>query len=227
MDTSMSVKTRLFLVRHAVVRENHGKVYGAEDMNCDCSDHAQFAWLAENLPAKSPYVTSALKRTQQTANAAIAKGYSGEHVASFAELNEQCFGAWEGLSYDEIRDQYGASAERFWLAPAGKRPPSTEMKIAESFHDLATRTNKALQQITKDHAGKDVVIFAHGGTIRAALAIAMGLYQPENPDGLSPIFGFKVDNLSLSRLDHVAYTTEAGTADEYWRIGLFNALRTA
>lgn len=220
----MSVKTRLFLVRHAVVMENHGKVYGAEDMDCDCSDQAKFAWLAEHLPSKSSYVTSALKRTQQTANAAIAEGYSGEHVASLAALNEQCFGAWEGLSYDEIRDQYGASAERFWLTPAGKRPPSSGMKIGESFHDLAARTNTALQKIAEDHAGKDVVIFAHGGTIRAVLAIAMGLFDPNNPQALAPIFSFRVENLSLSRLEHIRYTNEGGDLDQYWRINLVNAL---
>ena len=222
----MSIKTRLFLIRHAVVTETHGKVYGAGDVNCDCSDDAQFSWLAENLPPKSPYITSGLKRTHQTAEATIAKGFSGVHVASLADLNEQCFGAWEGLSYDEIRAQYGLSSQQFWLAPAEERPPSTPERTGESFSDLTHRTHCALKQITTEYAGQNIVVFAHGGTIRAALAVAMGLYQPDNPDHLAPIFAVKVDNLSLSRINHVAYTTEEGEADSYWRVQSFNMSRT-
>lgn len=218
----MSVKTRLFLIRHAVVTETEGKVYGAGDVNCDCSDTAQIHWLAQQLPDSAASITSGLKRTLQTAHAVMNAGFESAHLASLTDLNEQCFGAWEGLSYDEIRAEYGASAQKFWLAPAGERPPSTPERTGESFHDLTVRTHRALQQITTEYGGQDIAIFAHGGTIRAALAVAMGLYHPDAPETLAPIFAFKVDNLSLSRIDHVAYTAEDGEPDDYWRVQSFN-----
>ena len=217
--------TRLWWIRHAIVTETEGTVYGQSDVSCDCSDTPQMRWLADTLPKDAVVITSALKRTHQTAAAVEAAGFGGRRTASHPELNEQCFGAGEGLNYNEIRARYGGSSQQFWLSPAGRRPESAPDRQGESFFDLTQRTHQALERMVRDHAGQDIAVFAHGGTIRAALAIAMGLYNPDNPDILSLIFSFRVDNLSLSCIDHTSYTTKDGTPDQYWRIRLFNSLK--
>ena len=68
------------------------------------------------------------------------------------------------------------------------------------------------------HAGRDIVAVTHGGTIRAALAIALGL-DPEQA------LAFTVDNCSLTRLDHIAgpLGSHAPESESAWRVVFVNA----
>jgi broad specificity phosphatase PhoE len=72
---------------------------------------------------------------------------------------------------------------------------------------MSVRVQRAIHRHTATHAGRDIVAVTHGGTIRAALALALGLM----PGGA---LGFSVDNLSLTRLDHIAGPDGAGA----WRV---------
>ena len=67
----------------------------------------------------------------------------------------------------------------------------------ESFLDLYNRVRGAIERINAEQAGKDVIAVAHGGTIKAAIGLALG-GQPEK--GLA----FDIDNCSVTRLDHFA-----------------------
>ncbi len=80
----------------------------------------------------------------------------------------------------------------------------------ESFMDLYNRVCGAIERITIEQAGKDIVAVAHGGTIKAAVGLALG-GQPEK--GLA----FDIDNCSVTRLDHIA---SAGHAN--WRLPMVN-----
>lgn len=64
----------------------------------------------------------------------------------------------------------------------------------------------------RTYRGNDIVAVAHGGTIRAALVIALGL----PPRGG---FAFTIDNCSLTRLDHYQGKRGAG-----WRVPMVNHL---
>jgi alpha-ribazole phosphatase len=55
-----------------------------------------------------------------------------------------------------------------------------------------------------------VIAVGHGGTIKAAIALALG-GQPEK--GLA----FDIDNCSVTRLDHIA-----GPAVDVWRLPMVN-----
>ena len=57
-----------------------------------------------------------------------------------------------------------------WFAPAIERAPN-----GESFVDLFERVTPAIDGLTAEHRGRDIVAVTHGGTIRAALALALGL----------------------------------------------------
>ena len=67
-----------------------------------------------------------------------------------------------------------------------------------------------IERINTEHAGKDVIAVAHGGTIKAAIGLALG-NQPEK--GLA----FTIDNCSVTRLDHLASDGHQG-----WRIPMVN-----
>ena len=87
-----------------------------------------------------------------------------------------------------------------------ERPPN-----GESFADVVERVEKALLRLTLAHAGHDIVVVAHGGSIRAALAAALNI-EPERA------LGFSVDNLSVTRLDHI----EGKSSGAAWRVAFVN-----
>jgi broad specificity phosphatase PhoE len=155
-------------------------------------------------------VITPLQRTRQTAQAIL------DHMADVPEplveplLAEQHFGDWQGLSHAELAERRDGAWHRFWLAPAAEAPPG-----GESFVQVVERVCGSIRRLSAEHAGRDIVAVAHGGTIRAALALALEL-DPERALALS------VDNCSLTRLDHIAGPASsdapANGQDEAWRV---------
>lgn len=209
---SQPIVTRWWWIRHAPVIGTHGRVYGQMDVACDCSDTAAFKALAHRVPDDALWIATPLSRTQRTA-AAIAEQLRAagrksppQPVLEPAFL-EQSFGAWQGLTYREIgANGLTPEAHRFWLAPAVETPPE-----GESFTTVVERVAHAKIEISRRHAGRDIVVVAHGGAIRAAVAHALAI-TPEAALALS------VDTLSLTRLDHI----EGPGKGHNWRVGLLN-----
>ena len=191
----MSVTTRWWLIRHAPVVNHGGRIYGHTDVDADTGNRKAFRALAAVLPARPVYVVTPLKRTTQTLAALVsAQGDRSGLVVPVIEpdLMEQNFGVWQGLTHAEVHQQRGDEAHRFWLSPARERPEN-----GESFTEVVDRVNAAMAILSDDHAGRDIVAVVHGGVIRAALAVALGI-DPE------AALRFSVDNLSLTRLVHYA-----------------------
>ena len=201
--------TRWWWIRHAPVTENHGRVYGSSDPAADVSDRAGFEMLASQLPPDAVWVRSHLKRTHQTIEALAETGVRvSDPVLVEPHLGEQNFGAWQGLTWEEVAArQDGVPSHKFWLAPAAHRPPD-----GESFHEVTERVHAVIARLTEAHAGRDIVAVAHGGSIRAALALALDL----DPD---LALGFATENLSTTRIDHVDGPGLGGA----WRVGFVNA----
>lgn len=213
----MTVTTRWWWIRHAPVINPTGRIYGQRDVPADTSNAAAFAALAACVPSDAIWFATPLTRTQATA-AAIHAAMNGRPPAPpriEPAFIEQSFGEWQGRSYDEIgafgkarpgTKGVGVEGHKFWLAPAHEKPPG-----GESFVEVMARVADAVQRLTEAHAGQDIVVVAHGGSIRAALAHALGLH-PE------AALAFTIDTLSISRLDHV----QGPGAGNAWRIGPIN-----
>jgi broad specificity phosphatase PhoE len=120
-----------------------------------------------------------------------------------ADLAEQHLGDWQGLN----RAAFLASRPpgSHWFADIDEPAPG-----GESFMDLYNRVRSTIERVNTEHAGKDVIAVAHGGTIKAAIGVALG-NQPEK--GLA----FDIDNCSVTRLDHIA---SAGR--NIWRLPMVN-----
>lgn len=194
--------TRWWWVRHAPVVGLNGVIYGGNDVPCDVSDSAAMAALAARLPEEALWVTSHLGRTQATAEAINAA--RGAAIAPLVEpdLAEQDFGAWQGRSFAELERDGDAVYHKFWLAPADHAPPG-----GESFAAVADRVAAVIARLTAAHAGRDIVAVAHGGTVRAALVLALGL-EPE------AALAVRVENLSLTCIEHVDRPEPGGD----WRV---------
>jgi len=190
------VATCLWWIRHAPV-DHGGKIYGQLDLSCDCSETAIFTGLAEQLPRDAVWVTSNLRRTHETATAIIRAGLPGPETIPGPEalviddLAEQHFGEWQGLAHEDLHRLRAGDFHRFWHAPAHEVVPG-----GESFLAVIERVSRAVHQLVETHAGRDVIAVAHGGTIRAALAVALGL-DPE------AALAFTIENCSITRIDHI------------------------
>ncbi|MBX6323780.1 MAG: histidine phosphatase family protein [Rhodospirillaceae bacterium] len=204
-----AVTTRWWWIRHAPVTGHGGRIYGQSDVDADCGDAASFAALAALLPADAVWLASHLRRTHQTATAILAAGGGAAPALGIEpDLAEQNFGAWQGLTHAELAARADAAAHRFWLAPAHVAPPG-----GESFEQVLARVGAAVTRLTRRHAGRDIVVVAHGGTIRAALALALGLDAER-------ALAFSLDNCSLTRLDHIGPADGSGPGQ--WRIVAVN-----
>jgi alpha-ribazole phosphatase len=202
-DKPNVVTTRWWWVRHAPVREDNGCIYGQQDLGCDTSDRVVFEAVGKILPRNAVWYASNLKRTHQTAEAIWAAGFPKPaempHEKAFAE---QHLGQLQGMN----RAAFVASlpAGRHWLTSLDEPAPG-----GESFRDLYNRACAAIERITRERAGRDVIAVAHGGTIMAAVGLALG--QPDK--GLS----FEIGNVSVTRLDHIAVGSGA-----VWRLPMVN-----
>ncbi|MFI4988768.1 MAG: histidine phosphatase family protein, partial [Alphaproteobacteria bacterium] len=165
----MAKTTRWWWIRHAPVTSDGGRIYGQTDIECDVSDHAAFAALAGVLPRDAVWVASNLKRTHMTARAIRGAGLAAPEPLVEPGLAEQHFGILQGRVRAEV---YAERSEwrGFWLAPARTAPPG-----GESFVELVARVEATVRRLNETHAGRHIVAVAHGGTIRAALAIALKL----------------------------------------------------
>ena len=211
----MSDTTRWWWVRHAPVRSN-GVIYGHDDLPCDCSDEPVFRNLARALPPDAVWVVTNLQRTRLTAEAiwSAREDANGRSETPLVEpdLAEQHFGDWQGLTVEEVERERGNAWHRFWLAPAHEAAPN-----GESFVQVMERSAAAIHRLSAAHAGRDIVAVTHGGTIRAALALALGL-EPERA------LAFSVENCSLTRIDHIAgpASSDHAGADAAWRVSQVN-----
>lgn len=187
----MSGEAHLWLIRHAPVDGPRGVLHDT-DAPADVSDAASFIALRMQLPAAAASFCSPARRTYETA---VELGLVPVKEPAF---REQSFGAWTGRRHKEIEAELGAAAYReFWRAPATNRPPG-----GESFTDQIARVATGLAALP---AG-DVILVVHSGTIRSALAIALGIA----PDSA---LRFVIDPLSVTRIDRL---------DNAWRIVAVN-----
>jgi len=176
-------------VRHAPVVAAHAKsITGQSDVDADISDTSSFQALASRLPRTAVWLTTPLNRTTQTAEALWTAGAERTQPQVEPALAEQNFGDWTGKTWDDIGENHP-----FWNAPATTAPPGV---AGESFADLCARVANRTQALSQDFAGRAVVCVAHAGTIRAAVALGLGL----SPD---QALGLDVANVSLTRLDYL------------------------
>jgi len=198
---SMLGATRWWWLRHAPVPCPEGRIVGCLDAACDVSDVEDFASLARILPANAVLVESGLMRCRQTVGALETAGLMLPPPEVEPDFAEQDFGLWQGRTWLELEAEKDPVLPDFWRDPACTAPPG-----GESFAEMAHRVAAAIDRLTRLHGSRDIVAVAHAGTVRSALAHALGLEPAQ-------ALQFAVQPLSLTRLD--------ATADG-WRVDCVN-----
>jgi broad specificity phosphatase PhoE len=134
-------------------------------------------------------VTSPLLRTVQTAQAVAA--VTGAAVVTDDGFRETDFGAWEGLTFAEVRERWPAEISA-WLADPEVAPPG-----GESFTDVSARVTAALDRVLAVRAGQTVLIVSHVTPIKMLVAAAL-LAPP------AALYRMHLDLAALSEIDWYA-----------------------
>lgn len=162
--------TRLLLIRHGETAWNRAtRIQGHTDIPLSALGLAQAERLAGALahePLAAIY-SSDLSRARQTAQA-LARPH-GLALVLDADLRERAFGAFEGLSWEEINQRYPDDAAR-WR----RREPDFPVGGGESLTLFSQRCIAAVRRAAAGHPG---AIVAHGGVLdclyRAATGVAL------------------------------------------------------
>ena len=201
----MIASVRWWWVRHAPI-ETGGRYPLPEAMPDMAAASPALDALAAALPRDAVWLASPLARARATARALIERvDRRGVAPVTLDGLAEQDFGAWAGSAYDAVYAETGVEA---WRDPAALRPPG-----GESFADLVARLGRALDRFDPaanagDAFPRDVIAVAHVGTVRAALAHALGLAP-------AAALRFCIAPLSLTRIDRLA-------GDDGWLVTAVN-----
>jgi ribonuclease H / adenosylcobalamin/alpha-ribazole phosphatase len=110
-------------------------------------------------------VTSPLLRAVRTAEEVAAA--TGAPVEADGGFRETDFGAWDGLTFAEVRERWPAELTA-WLADPAVAPPG-----GESFVDVSARVTGALRRVLDAHPGQTVLIVSHVTPIKTLVAAAL------------------------------------------------------
>ena len=185
---------RVYLIRHGEAEGNAtGRFLGSTDLPLTPRGMSQVRRLAELLPAcllapgaATWCVASPMRRAQQTAEAVV--GRSGLSVSTDADLREVDFGAWEGLTAEEIEAQFPGALDQ-WASPTD----DTAFPRGESLGEFEERVARVRDRILGRQA-EAVLVFAHGGAIRGLICALLGL-------GRESFWLFDVRPASVVRID--------------------------
>lgn len=197
----MTETTRFWWLRHAPTSAQAEGRIADTDADADVSGVARLATLRRRLPARALWIASPTRRALQTV-----KALTHVRPLPMAALTEQDFGAWTGKRHADLWDSGDATYRAYWDDPVHNTPPG-----GESYAAQFARTAAAIRTLATEHAGLDLILVAHAGTIRAALALA--LTETNHPPPLAASLGFSLDPLSLTRIEAIG---------SGWRIGGVN-----
>ena len=110
-------------------------------------------------------VTSPLLRAMRTAREVAA--VTGAAVVTDDGFRETDFGAWEGLTFTEVRERWPSEVTT-WLADPDAAPPG-----GESFAEVSTRVTAALYRVLAGRDGQTVLIVSHVTPIKTLVAAAL------------------------------------------------------
>jgi alpha-ribazole phosphatase len=160
-----------------------------------------WAGVGEHAPWQH-ILTSPMRRCREFANALGARHNLPVRVEP--DLREIGFGAWEGLSKNEVKQRHGlAQYQAFCQDPVNCRPPG-----AEDLGAFIERTSQVYIRATQNFVGQHLLMVAHAGVIRALVAHV--LQAP--PQAL---YRIKVDTGHVSRIFHDEFSAKLEFHNRY------------
>jgi 2,3-bisphosphoglycerate-dependent phosphoglycerate mutase len=170
----------LILLRHGQSQWNlENRFTGWVDVPLSPKGEAEARAAGEKLRGRriDKLYTSVLKRAIDTATLALeAAGIPTPPTESDAALNERMYGDLQGLNKAEAAKRWGDAQIKLWRRSYDVRPPG-----GESLADTAARVLPYWEShILPDlRAGKNVLVVAHGNSLRALVMHLDGLSREQ------------------------------------------------
>ncbi|MGX1852661.1 bifunctional RNase H/acid phosphatase [Streptomyces sp. NPDC055299] len=189
------------LLRHgetALTPEKRFSGSGGTDPELSAAGRRQAEATAAALAARGTIeavVSSPLRRCRETAEAVASR--LGLEVRIEEGLRETDFGAWEGLTFAEVRERHSEDLDA-WLASAKAAPTGG----GESFAAVARRVAVARDKLLARHAGRTVLLVTHVTPVKTLVRLALGA----PPEAL-----FRME-LSAASLSAVAYYSDGNAS---------------
>lgn len=172
------MRPRLLLIRHAPTPATRAGMFPADEP-LDEQALRDAAAGRSIIGSFDRALCSPSQRTRQTAEAL------GLSPAVDPDLAECDFGAWAGLSIEDVKGRYAGELDG-WLAD-----PSSAPHGGETLVDVAARVSRFLERATT--LDGTTVAVTHGGVIRVAIVLARA--QP-----LEMVWRVNVEPLSVTEL---------------------------
>ncbi|HPJ27208.1 MAG TPA: histidine phosphatase family protein [Synergistaceae bacterium] len=162
----------MYFARHGETEWNALRRYqGRSDVPLNFRGRSQASLLGERIRSLEPKAIfySPLVRARETARIVGSLWGKYDLCEPLEELQEWNFGLWEGLTVEQIESSYGSLYSRWRKNPGKETPPE-----GESLEALKRRVAKGLSRI-EQYGFSRVLVVTHGGVVRAALMILLGL----------------------------------------------------
>lgn len=199
--------SRLVLVRHGQSEWNEKNLFtgwrdpGLTQQGIGEAKAAGIALKAGGMRFDLAF-TSNLQRAQKTLSLLLAEqGQTDLAVTRNEALNERDYGDLAGLNKDDAREKWGAEQVHIWRRSFDTPPPG-----GESLKDTAARVLPYYEAeiLPLIRAGKDILIAAHGNSLRALVMRLEGLSPAQILDvnigtGVPYIYDMDEDGAVISK----------------------------
>ena len=162
--------TEIIIARHGETEWNVSEVFrGQIDIALNETGVKQAELLAGYLSTSNieAVYSSPLQRALKTAEIIARSRQLKVNVEP--DLLDFNFGRWQGLSHQEVKEQYGELYAR-WIA----HPERVTMPGGETLDDVSKRATRVIDKIIKKHAGT-VVIVGHRVVNKVIICALLGL----------------------------------------------------
>lgn len=192
--------SHLILIRHGQSQWNlENRFTGWSDVPLTergRQDAATVAPFLKEIPFDIAW-TSRLERGKETLEIILQHLPLSLPIHEDSALNERHYGDLQGLNKAETAKKYGQEQVSLWRRSYSTRPPS-----GESMEDCERRTTPFFIQyiLPQIHAGKNVLVVAHGNSLRPMIKL-LGKLSPEEAStmeiGLCTPYIYKFDGKEL------------------------------
>ena len=177
--------TRVILLRHGQ------STYNALGLYQGCSDKSlltetgrqtarQTGTLLDSYQFDAVY-TSPLQRAQETTRqvlGALTDKIDPQQIHIAPWLRETDLPAWQGLPFQQVRSEFAENYSCWKQRPHQFSMEVSQEGVQQFFYpalDLYARLKQFWQEVLPRHRNQTLLVVAHGGTNRAAIATAMGI----------------------------------------------------
>lgn len=164
--------TKFILVRHGQSKANEcGYLVGKTEAPLSALGERQAKAVSEYILKK--YKVDVIYSSPLSRACNTVKGVADAldlPIITENELREFDFGEWEGLTHEEIKNNFDDGYSKWASDPGMFTPPG-----GEAMAHLQKRVVEKLKEIGKKEDGKTVLVGSHSSVIRALLCYVQGL----------------------------------------------------